>query len=223
MPTQNPYASDDNNAMFGSGLDAWEQGYEIAISSPPVVPETPLSRNPVCNTAWTEGALAGNADGRSDGWRLRLSDTGSGIVPENWPDVVGAESGGPDEEAMGFPKRFKGVGYLPLTLMLSSIAPDTEDGKSRTAPEQVTSLATVCGDKKYPSLYLPLYAYRSEGPPRSDFWHGEATASFGEAAHKLKENFSNSRFIDPQTPALIRYLPGSEHYFWDWLPLGSAY
>ncbi|MFE6039359.1 hypothetical protein [Streptomyces sp. NPDC056452] len=220
MPHTNPYGQ-EKDGDFGSSVEArgWQAGYDTGVSTPPDVPETPSTRHPGFMDAWAEGAAAGNADGRAEGWRLRPVTESSGFVLR----VPGAEpeaSGESGDRAGAFAVAWKSVGDLPLALILRQFAPGAETGSHTQLAGR--ALDQVIADKGGPAqLYLPLCVsppHQLSGDALLDagYWHGDVSDSFDEAG---KEATSHALVRVPHFSGLVRYRPVGTHNFWDWLPL----
>jgi hypothetical protein len=85
---------------------------------------------------WSEGALAGNTDGRTEGWRVHLDVDGEGLQPEG-PGlnavgghlvVEGLVHGGAHFQ------KFSAAGLLPLTVFLILLDLETFDPTANGDP-----------------------------------------------------------------------------------------
>ncbi|MET9730327.1 hypothetical protein ABZZ79_06575 [Streptomyces sp. NPDC006458] len=221
MTRRNPYpVPQEPGVIVPVEVRGWHHGYEAGISSPPDVPPTPSRRHPGYMTAWQEGAHAGNADGRAEGWRWAYFDEGALPQPGDAGVYGPRDSGEPDAERGDFPQSWPCVGERPLRVMLAEFAPGegAEDGLTGR------SLARACADKGVARLYLPVLT-SSSGPapePTGDalgdagYRHGPVCESLAEAApHARPEVLTRV----PHFGAVIRYEPAREHHFFDLLPL----
>ncbi|MEU3706688.1 hypothetical protein AB0E82_30850 [Streptomyces anulatus] len=223
MPLTNPYVQ-ENDGAFGTSVEArgWQAGYDAGVSTPPDVPQGPSTRHSGFMDAWAEGAVAGNADGRTEGWRLRpVTERGGSVVR-----VSGSEpqdSGESGEEAGAFAVAWKSVGHLPLALILQQFAPGTGTGPG----SQLAGLALdwACADRGGPDrLYLPFCV----SPPHElsgdalfevGYWHGDVSGSLDEAGQAA---VSHALVRVPHFAGLVRYRPAGAHNFWDWLPMENG-
>ncbi|MEV5150598.1 hypothetical protein AB0K81_01415 [Streptomyces werraensis] len=225
MPHHNPYPVPDEPGVFVPvEVRGWQGGYDAGISSPPDVPRTPSVRHPGYMDAWTEGAAAGNADGRAEGWRWAYFD---GSARPDAKDAGGRyEPGNSGERAPehggAFTQSWPCVGEMPLLVMLAQFAPGQQGGEGLTG----RLLARACADKGVTRLYLPTSVHPSpaaqEGPgdrlADAGYWHGTVHASLDEAAPEAIDHVTVrvSRFA-----ALVRYEPAGEHNFFDLLPVNE--
>jgi hypothetical protein len=220
VPRTNPYI-DEQHSDFGASAEArgWQAGYDAGISTPPDVPHGPLTRHTGFMDAWAEGAAAGNADGRTEGWRLRPVTDNSGFVIKV-PGVQPEDSGESGENAGSFTMAWKSVGALPLDLILRQFAPGADGGPHPQLAGH--ALNQVCADKGAPAqLYLPLcvsppHGLSGDALLDAGYWHGDVTDSFDDAGRAAGLHAS---VRVPHFPGLVRYRPAGAHNFWDWLPL----
>ncbi|MER5450996.1 hypothetical protein ABT052_32690 [Streptomyces sp. NPDC002766] len=206
-------------------FSAWQSGYDAGIGTPPDVPATPLVRNPDYARAWAQGAVAGNADGRREGWRWAYFD--GGVRPDPGEGAGGpygpGDSGERLPQSAHYAQSWPCVGELPLRAVLAQFAPGSDDENGLTG----TLLAQVCADKGVDRLYLPVGLSSSEpdpqptGDPLADagYWHGAVSESFAEAGEEAFQWVTSSRI--PRHVGLVRYVPAGEHHFFDLLPEGS--
>lgn len=222
MPHTNPYVEKKDGA-FGASAEArgWQTGYDAGVSTPPDVPQTPSTRHPGFMDAWAEGAAAGNADGRAEGWRLRPVTESSGFVVRV-PGSEPQDSGEGGEQSAAFAVAWKSVGDLPLALILQQFAPEADTGSASQFAGR--ALDQACADKGGPAqLYLPLcvsppHELAGDALHDAGYWHGEVSDSFDEAGQSAA---SHALVRMPHFPGLVRYRPAGTHNFWDWLPLGQ--
>ncbi|MGW1812180.1 hypothetical protein ACWCQM_01180 [Streptomyces sp. NPDC002125] len=223
MPHTNPHLGVEND--FGPSHEArgWQAGYDAGIGSPDGVPATPSVRVAGFMKAWAEGAAAGNADGKAEGWRLRpVREEGPGGLtrPPGAEPLSSGETGGP---ATAFPHAWRSVGALPLIVMLAHAAP--EAGGSWTAQLAGLALRRALAAPDGPGqLYVPCCvepAHDATGDPVLDagYWHGPVSASFEAAA---EEAAGHGLVRIPHAPGVARYRPADDHNFWDWLPLDQG-
>ncbi|MBK3641559.1 hypothetical protein [Streptomyces sp. MBT33] len=227
MAQHNPYRVPPETGEFMPiRIRGWQNGYDAGISAPPDVPATPLVRSPDYARAWAQGAVAGNADGRREGWRWAYFDGAARPDP-------GEGAGGPygpgdsgerhPPESASYQQSWPCVGELPLRLVLAQFAPGSDDGNGLTG----TLLAQVCADKGVDRLYLPVGLSSSGSPaqptgdPLADagYWHGTVSESLAEAGEAAFQWVTSSRI--PRHVGLVRYGPAAEHHFFDLLPEGS--
>ncbi|GHF00271.1 hypothetical protein E5082_09695 [Streptomyces griseoluteus] len=229
MPQHNPHTVPDEPGVFVPvEVEGWQHGYDAGISSPPNVPRTPLVRNPDYGDAWAEGAVSGNRDGRTEGWRWAY------FHGDARPDPQGA--GGPyeprdsGEDAPGYGQEYGGtfaqswacLGELPLSVVLAQFAPGGRGGDGLTG----RLLARACADKGVTALYLPVSllssgaAEEGTGDPLNDagYWHGTVQESLDEAA---PEAIAYVTVRQIRYAALLRYQHAAEHNFFDLLPVDS--
>ncbi|MFD6275785.1 hypothetical protein ACFWFI_09460 [Streptomyces sp. NPDC060209] len=223
MPFTNPYAdAKDGSSDLSVEARGWQAGYDAGVSTPPEVPPTQASRHGGFMNAWAEGAIAGNADGRAEGWRLRPVTESSGLVvrvPGSEPEA-GGETG---EMAGEFAVAWKSVGDAPLRLMLGQFAPDADGGSDVWLVGRALDKACT-GKGGADRLYLPICVdppHELSGDDLNDagYWHGDVTDSF-DVAGKAAAQHALKRM--PHFPGLVRYRPAGTHNFWDWLPLGQG-
>ncbi|MGW6738884.1 hypothetical protein [Streptomyces sp. NPDC055013] len=223
MTQHNPHTVPVDPGVFVPvGVRAWQDGYDEGISSPPDVPRTPLVRDPDYAEAWAEGALAGNADGRAEGWRWAYFE--GKVRPEPKDEAVGRygpqDSGEPEGTTFSFAHSWPCVGERPLLVMLRQIAPGESGGDGLTG----RLLAQACADKGVRQLYLPvnLSSTRLTNEPTGDalnnagYWHGAVSESLEEAA---PEAIAQVTVRIPSFAGLVRYAPAAEHNFFDLLPV----
>ncbi|MEU5522812.1 hypothetical protein ACIQCD_17405 [Streptomyces sp. NPDC093250] len=225
MPQHNPHPIPTEPGVFiPVEVRGWQHGYDAGISSPPHTPPTRSVRHPGYMDAWAEGAAAGNADGRTEGWRWAYFDD------RPRPDPGGA--GGPYEvrdsgegghaNGEAFPQSWACVGELPLVVALEQFAPGVRHGEGLTGRR----LAEACADKGVTRLYLPVSVHSSgaaeepTGDPLTDagYWHGTVRESLDEAAPEAIKHVS-VRVV--RFAALLRYEPAAEHHFFDLLPVNG--
>ncbi|MEV2211621.1 hypothetical protein AB0H86_09195 [Streptomyces sp. NPDC050997] len=228
MPQHNPHpVPDEPGGLIRSEVRGWQDGYDVGISSPPDVPRTPLVRDPDYARAWTQGAAAGNSDGRTEGWRWAYFEGAVQPVPkEAAGDRYGPQDSGVSEHgdapAFSFAQSWPCVGESPLLVMLAQFAPGERGGDGLTGRR----LARACVDKGVPRLYLPVSLTSSgrpeerNGDPLRDagYWHGAVSESLDEAA---PEAIAQVTVRAPRFAAVVRYAPTAEHDFFDLLPVGG--
>ncbi|MEV0174626.1 hypothetical protein AB0I00_26345 [Streptomyces sp. NPDC050803] len=218
MTQHNPHpVPQEPGVIVSVEVRGWQKGYEAGISSPPDVPTTPSVRHPGFMLAWTEGAVAGNADGRSEGWRWAYFDGGALPQPGD-AGAYGPQASGEAEQ--GFARSWPCVGERPLRVMLAQFAPGDEAGDGLTG----RTLARACADKGVERLYLPVLT-RSSTPPAeptgdaltdAGFWHGSVCESMTDA---VPQALPEVQTRVPHFGAVVRYTPAAEHHFFDLLPL----
>ncbi|MEJ8672851.1 hypothetical protein WKI71_44355 [Streptomyces sp. MS1.AVA.1] len=219
MTQHNPHSVPVEPGVFVPvGVRAWQDGYDEGISSPPDVPRTPLVRDPDYAEAWAQGALAGNADGRTEGWRWAYFE--GKVRPEPKDEAVGRygpqDSGEPGLFAQSWPC----VGERPLLVMLAQFAPGERGGDGLTG----RLLAQACTDKGVRQLYVPVNL--SSSPPVEEptgdalhdagYWHGTVCESLEEAG---PEAIAQVTVRVPNFAGIVRYAPAAEHNFFDLLPV----
>ncbi|QIY93193.1 hypothetical protein HEP87_02000 [Streptomyces sp. S1D4-11] len=226
MPQHNPYSVPVEPGEFMPvQIGAWQNGYDAGISTPPDVPPTPLVRNPDYAQAWAQGAVAGNADGRSEGWRWAYFDGTARPSPQEGAGCpYGPRDSGepPQAERADYAQSWPCVGELPLQMILAQFAPGGGDENGRTG----RVLAQACADKGISRLHLPVSLSSSGSPlePAGDplgdagYWHGTVTESPAEAGDEAFK-WVTSRV--PRYVGLVRYVPAAEHHFFDLIPEGS--
>lgn len=157
MTQRNPHpVPGESGRIVPAEVRGWQKGYDAGISSPPDVPPTPSVRHTGFMHAWAEGAAAGNADGRTEGWRWAYFDGGAVPQPGDAGSYGPRASGEPEAD---FAQSWACVGERPLRVLLALFAPgdEAEDGLvGRT-------LARACADKGVARLYLPVLT-SSSGP-----------------------------------------------------------
>ncbi|OIJ63711.1 hypothetical protein [Streptomyces mangrovisoli] len=224
-------------------IGAWQNGYDAGISRPPTTPPTPLVRSPDYAEAWAQGAEAGNADGRLDGWRWAYFDRGPRPDADGGAEVpYGPRDSGEtgQAESADYAQSWPCVGEPPLRVVLAHFAPGSEDANGLTG----RLLARACADKGVTRLYLPVGLSESApgsapetGPetapgstpasqpaddPLADagHWHGAVSESLAEAGEEAFRWVTSSRV--PRRVGLLRYEPAAEHHFFDLLPWRTA-
>ncbi|MGW2834642.1 hypothetical protein [Streptomyces sp. NPDC001286] len=227
MAQHNPYQVPPEAGEFMPiRIRGWQNGYDAGISTPPDVPATPLVRSPDYARAWAQGAVAGNADGRREGWRWAYFD---GAARPDPGEGAGGSYGPGDSgerlppESASYQQSWPCVGELPLRVVLAQFAPGSDDENGLTG----TLLAQVCADKGVDRLYLPVGLSSSGSPaqptgdPLADagYWHGTVSESLTEAGEAAFQWVTSSRI--PRHVGLVRYEPAAEHHFFDLLPEGS--
>lgn len=225
MTQHNPHpVPDDPNVFVPTAVGAWQDGYDAGVSSPPDVPPTPLVRETAYADAWAEGALAGNADGRAEGWRWQYFATG--VPKEGRPDhrarwYTPHDSGVPERPGRAsLPQSWPCVDDKPLRVMLAHFAPDAPFREGLFG----SALARACEERNVERLYMPVALSASapvgaSGDPLRDngYGHGEVTVSQDEAMDALYGPAdATGRFR-----GLIRYTPAAEHDFFELLPVGG--
>ncbi|MFD8046390.1 hypothetical protein ACFV5E_23530 [Streptomyces chartreusis] len=225
MTQHNPHSVPTEPGVFVPiGVEGWQEGYDEAISSPPNVPRTPLVRDPDYAVAWKEGALAGNADGRTEGWRWAYF--GGKVRPEPKGESDGRygprDSGEPEDAPFSLPQAWPCVGEGPLLVMLEQFAPGERGGDGLTG----RLLAKACADKGVRQLYLPVSLSPSPPPeePTGDplrdrgYWHGTVAETLEDVA---RQAVAQVTVPAPDNTGLVRYAPAAEHNFIDLLPVGG--
>ncbi|ANP52507.1 hypothetical protein J2Z21_009250 [Streptomyces griseochromogenes] len=229
MTQHNPFpVPEEPGLLVPVGVAGWQNGYDAGISSPPGVPRTPLVRSLEYAQAWAQGAVAGNADGRTEGWRWAYF---KGAVRPEPKDAANGHygpqnSGEPGRTGSGaFARSWPAVGELPLQVMLAQFAEGDSDENGLTG----RILARACADKGIPRLYLAV-GLNSSGPVReatgdplndAGYWHGTVCESLEEAASEASAQMPPSRI--PHFVALVRYAPAAEHHFFDLLPAADGF
>lgn len=226
MGTANPYVNSAYEAE-------WQDGYDIAISHPPNVPDPWYVLEPDAQAVWSEGALAGNTDGYAEGWFIRLDADGEGLKPSE-PELLaigghlafegvihGVAHFGP---RFGL-KSFSGIATLPLTaflilLDLESFPPEGDTVRGIVAG----ALSRVCGERGCGELFLPTCVstgHTTGGDPLLDagYWHGRLFMGWDGAMPEADAHLTEypDHFV-----GVIRYQPAGERPAWEWIPSGIS-
>ncbi|MFF0073964.1 hypothetical protein [Streptomyces sp. NPDC005494] len=225
MPRTNPHLDSGSENAFGPSHEArgWQAGYDAGIGSPDGVPATPLVRVGGFMEAFAEGAVAGNADGGTEGWRLwAVREEGPGALARP-PDTEPVSSGETGDPATDFPLAWRSVGPLPLLPMLTHSAPEAHGAWTN----QLAGLAlrrALAAPGGPEVLYLPVclqpgHTLTGDSVLDAGYWHGTVSGSFDTAGREAAEH---ALVRVPHFPGLVRYRPADDHNFWEWLPLAQG-
>jgi hypothetical protein len=215
MPTANPHVGTEFEKV-------WQDGYDIALSSPPDVPSPPAVLTPENAQLWSEGALVGNADGQAEGWRVRLDVDGEGLKPEmEW---LGAGAEITYQAAAVAVVGFKALGELPLTILLLLI-----DLEAKTPTDQDVmatagrALSVACTQQGITEAFLALCTTAREHPGGDDgmldvgYWHGTFATSFDAASAEATKHQQDA---PDHNVGVLRFQPSDDAAnFWEWLPV----
>jgi len=176
-------------------------------------------------TIWSEGALAGNTDGKAEGWCVHLDVDGSGLRPteaEILP-AAGHLTGDVVLHILGHVcKKIKGGGMLPVTALLVILDLETF---SPTADQVIAlagnALSKFCQDKNCGELFLPTCVssgHGQNGDPMLDagYWHEKAYMDDWDAAFKAAD--AHAADAPDHVVGVIRWSStNSNPYTWDWV------
>jgi hypothetical protein len=221
MPATNPYRETDNAPW-------WDAGYGEAICHPPDIPTPPMVLQPETATIWSEGALAGNTDGRAEGWCVHLDVDRGGLKPEG-PELELAGGHLAAEVVLHVAQKFLKVragGLLPVTALLVILDLETFD----PTDDQVinlagNALARYCQEQNCGELFLPTCVSKGHalsGDPLLDagYWHGKAYMDDWDAA--FKEADAHATDQPDHVVGVIRWSStNTNRYLWDWVRRSS--